>query len=99
MPDNYWTRRSLSRRRMLGGVATGATGLATLATLGCGGDDGDDAEPTIDLTGGSTSPTAQADRVDLTASLKAGISTDLGNLDPQSVAGVANIPNTVTHFD
>lgn len=84
---------------MLGSVAAGATGLAALTTVGCGDDDAKGADATIDLTGGSASPTAQASKVDLTATLKAGISTDLGNLDPQSIAGVANIPNTTTHFD
>jgi peptide/nickel transport system substrate-binding protein len=40
------------------------------------------------------------DKVDLTATLKAAITTDAGNLDPQSVSGVANLPNTFfTHFD
>jgi peptide/nickel transport system substrate-binding protein len=99
MRENYWSRRSLSRRKLLGSAAAGATGVAALATVGCGGDDDGGAAPTIDLTGGSTSPTAQTSQVDLTATLKAGISADLGNLDPQSVAGVANIPNVITHFD
>lgn len=99
MGQNYWIRRSMSRRTMLGSVAAGATGLAALTTVGCGDDDAKGADATIDLTGGSASPTAQASKVDLTATLKAGISTDLGNLDPQSIAGVANIPNTTTHFD
>ena len=99
MEEKYWTRRSMSRRRMLGNAAVGATGLASIATVGCGDDDDSKAKPTIDLTGSSASPTAQAERVDLTATLKAGISADLGNLDPQSVAGVANIPNVVAHFD
>lgn len=99
MRDNYWNRRSVSRRKVLGGAAAGATGLAALASVGCGDDDSGGASPTIDVTGGSASPTAQASQVDLTATLKAGISADLGNLDPQSVAGVANIPNVATHFD
>lgn len=104
MQDNYWTRRSLGRRKLLGSAAIGATGLAGLTMVGCGGDDdsddnGNGAKPTTDISGGSPSPTAQADQIDLAATLRAGISADLGNLDPQSVAGVTNIPNVITHFD
>ncbi|OAI42155.1 hypothetical protein AYO38_03155 [bacterium SCGC AG-212-C10] len=48
MKDNYWLRRGMSRRSLLGGASTGAVGLAALALVGCGDDDDDD--------GGATSP-------------------------------------------
>src|SRR5262249_38187139 len=44
----------------------------------------------------ATAPAAPA--VDLNATLKAGVKADIGDLDPQSIAGVAGITNTQNHF-
>ncbi|MEZ4503287.1 MAG: ABC transporter substrate-binding protein [Dehalococcoidia bacterium] len=37
--DNYWTRRSFSRRGVLRGAGVGLAGLAGAALIGCGSDD------------------------------------------------------------
>ncbi len=60
MRENYWSRRaSLSRRRMLGGVAASGLGAAALGLVGCGDDDSSKtaASPTAK---GSASPAASA---------------------------------------
>lgn len=39
--SNYWLRRNLSRRRLIGGAGAAGVGIAALGFVGCGGDDDD----------------------------------------------------------
>src|SRR5579883_54867 len=54
---------------------------------------------TASAPAGSPSAALPLDKVDLNATLKVAITGDAGNLDPQSLAGVANLPNVTTIFD
>lgn len=50
MDTNYWSRRRLNRRGVLGSAAGIGVGTAALALVGCGGDD-DEAAPTAGASG------------------------------------------------
>ncbi len=54
--DNYWRRRTASRRHFLAGAGTVTAGAASLALVGCGDDDDDD-----DDGPGLATPTPRAD--------------------------------------
>jgi peptide/nickel transport system substrate-binding protein len=77
---------------VLGSALVAGSGLAAAAFAGCGDDDDDD----DDEGGGSQG--LRPDQVDTNATLRAGIKADAGNLDPQSIAGRAGIPNYEVHF-
>jgi len=97
--DNYWTKRTTSRfgrRRLLAGASTAGLGLAGLAAVGCGDDDNGATAP----SGPSTSQPAAPAPANLTATLNAGIGSDVGSMDPQSLAGTGggNWPSYANHF-
>ena len=89
---NYWRRKSLSRRSVMRGAGVAGVGLTTAALVGCGDDDDDTTKPAVgDAT---VAPTAAA-QANLTATLNSGIGSDVGDMDPQSLAGTGggNWPN------
>jgi ABC-type transport system substrate-binding protein len=52
---NYWSKRTLSRRRALRAAMLGTGGLAALSLVGCGGDDDDDGGSSSSGGGSSSS--------------------------------------------
>ena len=103
--DNYWLRKArtrVARRRVLtGALATGA-GLAGLTVVGCGDDDdsGSPAATNTQASGDTTPQPTSAGEGDLSATLTSGIGSDVGSMDPESLAGTGggNWPNYTTHF-
>ncbi|MGE0597959.1 MAG: ABC transporter substrate-binding protein [Dehalococcoidia bacterium] len=99
--DNYWLRNRsrFGRRRVLQAAASASVGLAGLAAVGCGDDDDDTSGSSPTAAGATTAPTP-AEQADLTATLTAGIGSDIGSGDPQSLAGTGggNWPSYATHF-
>ena len=96
-------RSSLPRRRFLGGGLATAT-AAFLAACGGGGEKSSSsggagsggAAPGIAATGNTPAAVAAVS----TATLRAGIGSDVGSMDPQSLAGTGggNWPNYALHF-
>lgn len=87
----------ITRRTALTGGLAASVGLVTLATAGCGDDD-DDGEGSSDELPQPTLDPEASFKPD--ATLRAGVGTDIGSLDPQSVAGTGggNFANQFTHF-
>src|SRR5687768_2766473 len=56
--ENYWSRRTLSRRGALRGAGLGVAGLAGVALFGCGGDDEPGSTATSAPGGGGTGTAA-----------------------------------------
>lgn len=101
---SYWTRSGsarITRRRALGAGLGAGAGLAAIAAVGCGDDDDSTDQgnaTTATVPGVSTNTPSPS--FDQNATLRAGIGTDVGSLDPQSVAGTGggNFANQMTHF-
>jgi peptide/nickel transport system substrate-binding protein len=103
--DTTWTRarRTVAgRRRFLRGAAVTGAGWAAVALAACGGGKNEQ-------SGGSAAGGGQAARTgsatstgtgNLNATLRSGIGSDAGSMDPQSLAGTGggNWPNYSTHF-
>jgi peptide/nickel transport system substrate-binding protein len=106
---SYWQRRSrgrLPRRALLRGAALGSAGVAGMWLLACGGGD----KSTGDNQGGGSpsggsaaisTPSTSNTTGNLNATLRAGIGSDVGSMDPQSLAGTGggNWPSYATHFN
>ena len=91
----------LRRRRLLLSASTAGVGLAGLAVVGCGDDDsgGNSSGGNTPGASGSPQPTAGG-TPNLNATLTVGIGSDVGSLDPESLAGTGggNWPSYSTHF-
>lgn len=109
--DGYFGRTSQarqgrSRRALLRGALAGSSGLAGMWLFACGGgDDGGSSSSSSGsgpATGGLTTPSAgsSTDTGNLNATLRSGIGSDAGSMDPQSLAGTGggNWPNYAVHF-
>lgn len=86
----YWSRRQVSRRRLLGSAGAMATGLVGVSLVGCGDDDDDDGGNGTNNGGGGGSATAPAgSTATATAGPKRGGTLNVGvtyqpsTLDPQ----------------
>lgn len=107
--DSYWTKRTLSRRRVLAGGTITAAGVAGMALAGCGDDDDDDDGGSSTPGGGGTSLTPTAATPSAAQAVKGGTLRALTNVgsifDPhrtntpaESVSLWGAIGNTLVRF-
>jgi len=98
------SRARLPRRRLLSIAATGGLAFAGQALVACGGNTRSSSNTAPKAPSAAASPGAAgslpAGKVNLNATLTSGIGSDVGSMDPQSLAGTGggNWPNTATHF-
>ena len=78
--DSYWTKRTLSRRRVLAGGTITAAGVAGMALAGCGDDDDDDDGGSSTPGGGGTSLTPTAATPSAAQAVKGGTLRALTNV-------------------
>ncbi len=107
--QNYWLRgnRRISRRGLLRGAGIGAAGLAGAALIGCGGSSSPATSTAAPSGGAAAGGTATAAATQSAGSAKltdktltAGIGSDVGSMDPQSLGGTGggNWPAYATIF-
>jgi len=98
--DNGWTtvwQTRVMRRRLLRGGVLGVTAVGAAWLVACGGGKNEQ-------QGGSSGQAARTGSAtttgNLNATLRSGIGSDVGSMDPQSLAGTGggNWPNYTTHF-
>ena len=92
--DNYWLRRSVSRRRFLGTSAATAAGVTGLVTIGCGDDDDDDQPPPATAEATAADAATAAAEEEATAAATAAAATAAATAAAEEEAASTPAPST-----